>query len=304
MDSQKRNQMQLYNSVIIAYRRRPECLKLFLRSLELALGNVKGDSVEVVITELCNDDDRTQGIINEFKDKIHIKYFPIQYTGNFWKSKALNHSARFAEGDIITMVDVDALVPPVFFVGIEKFFGEYKSKSRLGHRVRFLNDSSSNWFRQNPNFSMADFNKICVSQSNKHKLAKERYSISNLQKHEFNPNSIRALPHDFRTTQILGNSHFSMQKDHYMKLGGFDERFIGYGCEDLDFNVRALRLIGQSRMKLEPSYTVYHLSHKYEKRQWKDKGLTDLNRRQYKNNRRNRTCELPITSQWGTFIKT
>lgn len=294
----------MYNSVIIAYRRRPECLRLFLRAFELAASNVKKDDVEVVITELCNDDDRTQGIINEFKDKIHIKYFPIQYNGNFWKSKALNHSARFAEGDVITMVDVDALVPPVFFVGIEKFFAEYKGKSRLGHRVRFLTESASGWFRSNPAFSMADFNKICVAQSNKHKLAKERYSISNLQKHELHPNAIRGLPHDFRTTQILGNSHFSMQKDHYMKLGGFDERFIGYGCEDLDFNVRALRLIGQSRMKLEPSYTVYHLWHKYEKRLWKDKGLTDLNRRQYKRNRKNRTCELYKSAQWGIFPKT
>jgi len=294
----------MYNSVIVAYRRRPECLRLFLKAFEHAAQNVKPNSVEVIITELCIDDDRTQKIIDEFKNKINIKYFPIQYTGNFWKSKALNHSARFAEGEIITMVDVDALVPPIFFVGIEKFFNEHKGKSRLGHRVRFLNDKGSSWFFNHPDFSMSDFNKICVSKANDHKMAKERYTTANLQKHEFHPNKIRAAPHDFKTTQILGNSHFSMQKKHYMQLGGFDERFIGYGCEDLDLNIRALKLIGESRMKLEPSYTVFHLAHKYEKRIWKDKSLTDLNRLNYKRNRRNRTVELPRNSQWGIFIQT
>lgn len=292
----------MYNSVIVAYRRRPNCLRLFLRSIELAAANVKHDSVEVVLTELCNDDERTKAIIDDFKDKINIKYFPIQYTGNFWKSKALNHSARFADGDIITMVDVDALVPPVFFTATERFFSTYKGKCRQGHRVRFLNEKGSGWFVNNPNFTTQDFNRICVQQANNHKLAKERYTISNLQKHEFTPNRMRGIPGDFRTTQILGNSHFSMQKYHYMQLGGFDERFIGYGCEDLDFNVRALRHIGQSRMRLEPAYTVYHTKHNYEKRQWKDKGLTDLNRKQYKRNRKNNVVELPKNSQWGMFV--
>ena len=293
--------MQLYNSVIIAYRGRPKCLQLFLRSIEHAVNNVDKKSVEIIITELCNNDERTQPIIDEFKNKINIKYFPIQYTGNFWKSKALNHSARFAEGEIITMVDVDALVPPVFFIGIEKFFAEYGDRSRLGHRVRFLNGKASDWFGANPDFAIENFNKICVAQAHKHKIAKERYTISNLKTDELTPNRTRGCPIDFKTTQILGNSHFSMLKKHYMELSGFDERFVGYGCEDLDFNVRALRHIGQSRMNLEPSYTVYHLKHNYEKKQWKDKGLTDRNRQQYKRNRRNRVICLPMTQTWGRF---
>lgn len=291
----------MYNSVIAAYRGRPDCLKLFLQAFDHAAKNSRKNSVELVLTELGNNDERTKPIIDKFKNKINIKYFPIHYVGNFWKTKALNHSARFSEGEVITMVDVDALVPPVFFVGIETFFRKHGARSRLSHRVRFLDDKSSKWFRHHLAFTENEFNKVCIAQYNKHKLAKERYTISNLQKHDLHPASTRGLPADFRTTQILGNSHFSMLKEHYMKLGGYDERFIGYGCEDLDFNIRSLRLIKQSRMNLQSSHTVFHLKHKYEKKRWKDKGLLDRNRLQYRKNKNNAVVQLPVTASWGRF---
>lgn len=291
----------MYNSVIVAYRGRPQCLQTFLRSIELALKNAEKNSVEVIITELGTQDERTKPIIDEYKSRIHIKYFPIQYFGNFWKTKALNHSARFAEGEIITMVDVDALVPPVFFNGIERFFGKYGDKSRLSHRVRFLDPKASKWFRNHPQFTENQFNKLCIAQAVKHKVAKERYTVRNLQAHELHPAAIQGLPADFRQTQVLGNSHFSIKKEHYMKIGGYDERFIGYGCEDLDFNARSLKVIGQSRMNLQPSHTVYHLEHVYEKNKWQDRGLLANNRKRYKKNMGLNDPTLPITSQWGKF---
>lgn len=291
----------MYNSVIVAYRDRPDCLKLFLQAFYNAIQNVDKNSVELVLTELNHQDERTPPIINEYKDKINIKYFPVQYTGNFWKTKALNHSARFAEGELITMVDVDGLVPPAFFVGIEKFFAEYGEKSRLSHRVRFLNEKASKWFFENNNFTTDQFNKLCIKQCNKYKLAKERYTKNNLQKHELHPNTTRGLPIDFKTTQILGNSHFTITKKQYMDLGGYDERIVLYGCDDLEFNVRSFKLIGESRMNLDPAYTVYHLQHKYDKKRWKVKDGTKLNVKRYKENMKKNIVKLPTNHTWGRF---
>lgn len=290
----------MYNSVIVAYRDRPQCLSIFLRSVENALKNVNKNSVEIIITELRHDDVRTKPIIDEYKNKINIKHFPIHYVGNFWKTKALNHSARFSEGEIITMVDVDSIVPPVFFAAIEQFFKKHNN-SRLSHRVRFLDDKASNWFYSHEKFNDNEFNNICVAKASNHKIAKERYTVSNLQTNELNPASTRGAPMNFKQTQVLGNSHFSMQKTHYMEIGGYDERFIGYGCEDLDFNVRTIRHLRQARMNLQPSHTIYHLSHAYEKSVWKDKGLLDLNRQRYKKNRKTNLIKYPINSQWGRF---
>lgn len=291
----------MYNSVIVAYRDRPECLKLFLRGIENAVKHVNKNSVEVVITELRHDDSRTKPIIDEYKSKINIKYFPIHYVGNFWKTKALNHSARFSEGHLITMVDVDAIVPPAFFIGIENFFKEYGESSRLSHRVRFLSDKVSNWFMSNPGFIEEEFNSLCVQKADQHKVSKERYSIHNLRTDELHPASTRGLPANFRQTQILGNSHFTILKKHYMELGGYDERMVMYGLEDMEFNVRSLKLIGQSRMRLEPSYTVYHVKHEYDHKRWKVKEGTKLNSKRYKENIKKNIIKLPITEMWGRF---
>ena len=83
--------------------------------------------------------------------------------------------------------------------------------------------------------------------------------------------------------------------------GGYDERFIGYGLEDLDFNVRSLRLIKESRMDLEPSRNVYHVKHVYEVEKWKNRGLTSLNSKHYKKNRKRNIIELPVNENWGRF---
>lgn len=292
----------MYNSVIVAYRDRPKCLKLFLQAFYNAIQNIDKNSVELVITELTNQDERTKPIIDQYKDKINIKYFPVQYVGNFWKTKALNHSARFAEGHLVTMIDIDGLVPPIFFVGIEKFFAEYGSKSRLSHRVRFLDDKGSNWFYDNPEFDLNQFNKVCVQKYNNHKVAKERYSKYNLRTDELRPITTRGLPKDFKTTQILGNSHFTITKKQYMDLGGYDENYQLYGLEDLNFNVRSLKFIGESRMNLEPSYTVYHLKHSYDTKRWKVKDGTRLNSKRYKEGIKRNVISLPITSTWGRFL--
>jgi glycosyltransferase involved in cell wall biosynthesis len=284
------------NSIICAYRNRKSCLIAFLRSLFLASEQVNHENIEVVITDL-NSTDNSQEIFEQYKDKFNLRILSTNYSGDFWKTKALNHCVKYSNGDFITLLDVDSIANSNLFQSVDSFFLSRKDEVKLCHRVRFITpDISQKIIRLNSNFDKKFIQENLVNRSSLFVVAKERFTEQQ--------KSTSELPINIRNREIiqnaLGNSHFTMRKEYYLEIGGNDERFIGRGLEDLDFNLRFFRKFKSGTLKTKPEYSVYHLKHSYVSN-WSNEKLIENNRQIYRNNKDQNVIVLPIDENWGEF---
>ena len=287
----------IFNSIIAAYRNRHQNLKVFLESLKIASQYVDKDSFEIVITELAVDP-KSKSLIDSYSKYMNIKHFQINYTGIFWKSKALNHSALKATGTYLTMIDIDALVPPQFLIGISEFFSSPdKERTKLCHRVRFLDPKLTKEIFVG-GIKEGRINKL-IKNHRKFRFARERYTMKEMvimrQSQLNRPDRQKMV-----TTKALGNSHFTMKKETYMAVGGYDETFVGWACEDLDFNLRVYKFLRGGRLREDPKYIVFSLHHE-RKKDWFIPAQRRTNERIYENNKKQNIIKLPISESWGKF---
>lgn len=285
------------HSIIVAYRNRIKCLPTFLESIFIAK-HIANTDVEVVISDL-NSKDGSLKFLNKNKDKYNVKVISNKYDGPFWKTKALNNCVLNASFPFITMLDVDSLVPPLFFDGINKYIEKNKNKFKIAHRVRFLDLPTSKVLYENRNnINASMINRLCVKRSSRFRMAIERYTreelkLSNIQNSLTIAECIR--------NKALGNSHFTTHKDHYLEIGGYDERFIGHGLEDLDFNLRLFKHLKHGHLKPSENYTVFHVAHNYFETNWYNQKLIENNRQIYRKNKRKNIICIPLKADWGKF---
>jgi len=281
-----------FNSIISAHRSRKGSVRAFLRSIYLSSKRVDKDSFEVIIADL-DVDGEVDRIINSYKDRLNIKHCKIKYDGLFWKSKALNHCASKSEGKYITMLDIDAIVPPLFCQEVERFYkdpGNEKVKSC--YRVRFLDPQTSK-IAMKKDFDESFLNGL-ISKHLKFRQAFERYTKDEIKLRKMNGPQKKWI-----FGQALGNSHYTMRKEDFMAIGGYDERFIGWACEDLDFNRRAFAYLGQGTLMSVPGMTVFSVHHK--RTGWMSRSGTARNEKLYDSNRKQNIIQLPIGDTWGKF---
>lgn len=286
----------MFNSIFSTHRDRLGSMRGFLKSLSIAAKYVDKNSFEVIISDLGNDV-KIDGLINSYKSQgiLNIKHLKNPCPGLFWKSKALNHAVLNAEGTYVTMIDIDAVVPPFFLKGIEDFYQKKAPRPnvKLAHRVRFLDSKHSK------HISKRDFGEEYIKQEligrwRTYRLAWERYTIREhrvrkLQRHQLK----------WMEGEALGNSHSTMLREDYMAIGGYDERFVGWSCEDMDFNRRAYMYLGGGYMRQEPIYTVFSLWHT--RNSWMSSKNTRKNERLYETNKKNNIVKIPIKKDWGKF---
>jgi predicted glycosyltransferase involved in capsule biosynthesis len=286
------------NSIIVAHRNRPNCLKTFLRSMELAALQVSPDSYEVVISDLGSKR-RSLAVMECFSDSLNLKVIKNQYKGSFWKTKSLNNAASHTKGKYITMLDVDSVVNCNFLENIRQFYSIDNNKGvKLAHRVRFLTPAISKVLLKSWRKFDCDFlRKHIVKRASLFNLARERYSSQEIRYVKL-PKEKRAK---MQASQALGNSHFTMLKDDYMALGGNDERFIGHGLEDLDFNLRAWRLLKCGRLFPDHNRTVYHVAYAVKGTDWIGEKFKINNRRLYRKNKAKHIIKVPMSKNWGKF---
>lgn len=284
------------NSIILAYRNRAKCLYPFLKSIDISLNQCKSN-VEIIIADLASSDN-TKDIISKFKH-LDIKYNYIDYDGIFWKTKALNYCVRKASGELVTMIDVDSILPPMFFYSVNEYVSRHRGKFKLAHRVRFLDKSTSNLIiNMQYKLNSSLLNKVLVKRASRFKLALERFTEKEI-KYCFLSSSKKYA--EVLSNQALGNSHFTMRKIDYMEIGGYDEGFIGHGLEDLDFNLRAFRYLNHGTIRPSDTYTVYHLWNIYNRDKWDDSKCRENNRKIYRHNKKNNIVKLDKNDEWGIF---
>jgi len=280
-----------FNSIVTCHKSRRWALRAFLRAFSLAVKYLNKDSFEIVITDMDEDSD---GLIDKYKDVLNINLCKVKYDGIFCRGRALNHAVLNAKGEYVTPIDIDSIISKHFLINIEKFYSEHGTERlKLCHRIKQLNSEVSLLFMFN-NFEEDDVD-LVISKHHDFWTNIERYTKDEIETHGGN------ISQEWLNGDALGTSQFTMLRSSFMKLGGYDESFIGYGCEDLDFNIRAYNLLGGGHLNTDPRCFVYHLENIGGSEKYYDSKIVKDNYDRYLSNKKNNIISLPISSQWGKF---
>jgi len=84
--------------------------------------------------------------------------------------------------------------------------------------------------------------------------------------------AISAWLHRFKRRRKLVSSFFSLWRDDFERINGFDENFTGWGCEDDDLGLRLLRsgVRSASIMASTRSFHLWHPWHPSHTPRWRD----------------------------------
>ncbi|NBI28186.1 glycosyltransferase family 2 protein [Chengkuizengella marina] len=221
-------------SIVIPTKDKLYRLRLVLQALEKQIN----DDVEVIIVfDGCNED-----TLDQFnKTCFSFSPIPIVCEHNVGRAAARNLGIQRASGDIIIFVDDDR-VPDQDFVN-KHIYGHQNEKCvLLGERkdVFMLESEIKDLFDQG---LLRDDIQILKSKVTKKQLQKG-VSIHHI-------NMLNWL--SFYTGNV------SIKKKYLEQIGFFDEKFKGWGHEDLDLGIR-LSNIGL-KFKKDNSLVNYHLLH-------------------------------------------
>ena len=257
------------NTIIVAYRERPKQLQLFLESMTLPQG------WQLFIVDLGSRDNSAD-IIASHKERLNISHFRIPYYGTFWKTKALNYGLKRVTTEWVTVVDVDCIFSRDFWQGVGDYLTKKQKIKKLGYRIyrfpfvavrQYVFQHYENWY--------ADFHRHVIDRPSHY------------------PNNCYEQYEGHKT----GNSHLTMRLADLMGLGGYDERFIGYGHEDHDLNMRAWQKFGDTEMY---EYPIFQVTHNYETT-WQTEELMMQNHGQFMVNEIDGFPELKHQKGFGEF---
>lgn len=278
-----------FNSIVVCHRSRRLALRAFLRAFSLAVPYVGKDSFEIVITDMDKDSD---SLIDRYSDVLNINLCKVKHDGLFCRGKALNHAVLNSQGEYVTPIDIDSIISNHFLINIEKFYSKNKV-TKLCHRIRKLDYRWSVKLLFS-NFSEEDVADM-VSNYKLFKINRERYTKDEV---IYTGGSIDDA---WLNRDALGTSQFTMLKSTFMELGGYDESFVGYGCEDLDFNLRAYRLLGGGHLMPQPELALYHLENIKSSESYSIGHVVYENYQRYLQNKKSGIISIPISDKWGVF---
>jgi len=210
-------------TVCIPSHRRPEALRRLVRSLaeqvriDPALG--EGLDVLVVLDGGCAESER---LVTTLDTPMRVR---IIQQGQRWLAATRNHLAQDAHGDILLFLD-DDMVPAPGLLAIHRGFHERRRPAMLIGRWAV----PEYWTRAEPNASgdASAFAESIVGSSGRVERF-DRFSFANT----------------------------SVPRVEFLRIGGFDEAFVGYGEEDSEFGIRALR--SGLEVMHDPSALAWHL---------------------------------------------
>jgi len=237
-------------SIIIPIHNRIDHLEKSLYFIN-KLDNV--DKIEVIISD-DNSSDNIESLVVESRSKF---IFPIEYTGFhyydkphiFRLSKARNAGCDLSKNELFFIMDSDRIIPSNYLVNCIGIYKKYNRECVIGGRTiysRFypkdIIDHEFNWLKEN---EIQSHDRALVA---------------------FSPDKIKDIT-DSEWVTLYGGGIF-ISKKLFNEIGGFDEKYEGYGHEDNDFALKIRRagariLLDWNSVMIHMNHDVYHSDYNY-----------------------------------------
>ncbi len=210
----------MLHSVIIPVRDRQAALGLCLRSLHASADYCAAKDWEVIVVDDNYDSDDYR--IGKYFDPegFNAKQYCVAKSQWFNKPRLLNIGISHAKGDVLTFLDADAIVAPLFMENPQRLCDD-PALTKLCYRVRHLSAVDAEPLRTAHNYPTV-IQKLFADYDKK-RIRAEHYGQPD--KGSWKRTS----------TPVFGNSQFSIRREVLGDLR-FDERFKGRGYEDIHFN--------------------------------------------------------------------
>jgi len=238
--------------VIVSSYQRPAHLMRTLTSIELQQG-VEG-KFEVVISD-DGSEDETAELVQAFSDRVD---FPVTFVTHphdgFQLARCRNEGAAASQARYILFVDGDCILPP-------NHLAEHLRRREVGvvmggDCVRLDEGPSDQVTLETLRQGL--FPATPPAEKRRMRSQARKAWFYNLIGHATKP-------------KLIGNN-IGIWWDDYQRLNGYDQNFVGWGCEDDDLRLRAHRVGLKVKSILRWTYT-YHLWHPTEETQpdeWKN----------------------------------
>jgi glycosyltransferase involved in cell wall biosynthesis len=213
-------------------------------ALELILLSVLNQTVfpnEVIIADDGSRED-TKQLIDDFKKKFPVPLIHVWHEDNgFQKTKILNKAIAAAQSDYIIQIDGDIIINKNFIkdhlTHAQK--GQFLFGSRVNIKKVFLKEL---FIKKKIYFNFFS------------KGIKKRFRTIRI------PIYTNFIKQNHVVSSKLRGCNMSFWKDDIIKINGYNEKFIGWGCDDYELGYR-LHSYGIAGRRLKFSGIVYHIFH-------------------------------------------
>jgi len=240
-------------SILVTTFRRPRHLALVLESI--ALQRLEKVALEVIVS----DDGSADGTTELVRRIASTARFPVRFTtqphDGFRLARVRNEAARLARGGYLLFLDGDCAIPPHHVAA--HLARRRLGTALLGYCARLPQETSRGL--EPGNLRLTDI-AACVPASERRLLARRH------RKARWHA----ALRHP--TKPRLAGGDFGVWRDDFVRVNGFDERFVGWGQEDDDLGLR-LRAAGirlESILDRTCSLHVWHETDPTATTRWRD----------------------------------
>ena len=223
----------------------------YARNMILALQQQTKQIDELIFA----DDGSSEDVYEYIKDllqecKFKIKYVYQQDIG-FRLAASRNNGARAAENEYLIFLDQDVIFDKDF---IKKIYESRKKKRMVFSEALGSSDEEKQRIQKIIN-EKYDYKKIYKIISEEKKIEQD-----GIVKKEKLYNVLYKLKLRTRGAKIVGLI-FSLYKEDYVAINGFDENYIGWGHEDDDFGNRFFKYGGETYSFKFERYPI-HMYHK------------------------------------------
>jgi glycosyltransferase involved in cell wall biosynthesis len=240
-------------SVIVSTFQRPDHLRRSLLSLALQRG------VDVPFEIVVTDDgsiDHTAEVVHRFATTVD---FPLQFVTQdhrgFHAARCRNHGAQAARASYLIFFDGDCVFPPDHLQqhlrarrpGLARTGDSYRLEREVSGRVddaAIRSGAFVHWVSRN-----------------------ERWRLRRRWLREVVYSTFR---HSRKPKLMAGN--LAVWRSDFERVNGFDEQFMGWGCEDDDLGLR----LRQAGVRIAPifgytqGYHLWHLAHPSRPKKWRE----------------------------------
>ena len=229
-------------SLIVPTFERPNSLRMVLASIERQRGLSDGD-LEIVVAD-DGSQDATEEVVERFREKsrFHVLFTTHQHDG-FQLARTRNDGVRASSAPYLVFLDGDCLAPADHIV---EQLRRRSSRTVMAGFCYYLDEPTSARIDEMAVQSGAFEQWATVEQKRQLARMDRKARLYSLIRHPWKPK--------------LYGGNFAIWRSDFEAVNGFNEEFVGWGCEDDEFCVR-LRRAGMRVQSILRWTRTYHLWH-------------------------------------------